>query len=824
MPTEGLTYTQYVSSLTNPQAVQYMLNLETAVNNGEISQYEFSQAVESVTGKTIKPHRAYNGDILGYTLETVETATTSNSVNSNASTVSRGTVAKPVSSTVNQGGKAVIQGLRGVGTKVFTGAALVGTAATCVSVGITLGKTIDSTLYNANPDFWNNIGLSSLNPETWNSITSGDDSMGAKLLNFLFGFDDDGNSQAYMDANALAYMAYALNNAGVFAQGETYIDPESITDLSLNTPIYKSITNINKPAVDVYPNAGWTYVSDLLGVTQTATRTLYWYVFSDSIVNDISFNTFMHGNLCNIVIARNSAARSPMCLYAIYDDGGTVKNYISYSFNGITASYNHNGDVAYYDSMPMSFNSTAILGFNSADNYTNMNKVAWSLIYGDSISSESIPGINDQSGATIPNFEGLTESDYLPYLQQTYPDLFDNAITYPVIQDDGTVKNYTYVPVAFPDINTRTDTEPTSGDATQTNTEISPSTSSQELIDTLTQILTNPMPRTEEQLDNDTPPENPTETGEGSSPVPIVPVGSASALWKIYHPTQAEIDSFGSWLWSSDFIDQILKIFNNPMEAVIGLHKVYATPIDAGTATIKVGYLDSQVPSAYIEQQYITVSCGSIDLSEQFGNVFDYSPYTDVQLYLPFVGIVPLNVAEVMRSTISIEYGVDVITGACLAMVEISRDNNSAILYQYSGNCAVQYPISSGSYMGIVTSIISVAGGVAATVASGGAAAPLALGAASGLLGAHTSVQHSGGFSGNAGAMGGKIPYLIISRPQTKVAPNAESMQGYPTNNYVLIGDCSGYVKADTAHVINVNATDEELTEINNLLLSGIII
>lgn len=812
MATEGLTYTQYVSSLTNPQAVQYMLDLETAVNNGQISQYEFSQAVESVTGKAIKPHRAYNGDILGYTLETVETATTNNPINSNASTVSRGTIARPISSTVNQGGKAVIQGLRGVGTKVATGAALVGTAAACVSVGITLGKTIDSVLYNANPDFWNGIGLSTLNPETWNSITSGDDSMGAKLLNILFGFDDDGNAQAYMDADALAYMAYCMQQAGVFSEGYTpssisigsYVTQEDLFIMSATDFLFGCGATINdntsktiQEVISLHPE----YFNTIGVVTGCNTSSNCYYT---PIATLPTFNAeVLYNPIQNVYDVGAYAGISIPSL------GGDNKAFYCYTSRGVRYfSYNTNGKTLRY----------FITSLDNSDlGYSGQGAVVGSF-------SSGIEGIDNQTGATQPNFNGLSESDYLPYLQQTFPDLFNNAINYPVLQDDGTVKNYTYVPVAFPDITGRTDPQPTSGDATQADTEINPSTFPQELIDVLTQILTNPMPETKEDLDDDVPPENPTDTGDGSSPVPVVPVGSASALWKIYHPTQAQIDSFGSWLWSSDFIDQILKIFNNPMEAVIGLHKVYATPIDAGNATIKVGYLDSEVPSAYIEQQYIEVDCGSVNLFEQFGNVFDYSPFTDVQLYLPFVGIVPLNVADVMRSTISITYGVDVITGACLAQVEVSRDNNSSILYQYSGNCAVQYPISSGSYMGIVSSIISVAGGVAATVASGGAAAPLALGAAGGLLNAHTNVQHSGGFSGNAGAMGGKIPYLIITRPQTKVALNAETMQGYSTNSYTTIGECSGYIKADSVHVINVNATDEEMTEINNLILSGIII
>lgn len=825
MATEGLTYTQYVNSLKSSKAAQYMLDLESAVNNGQISQYEFSRAVESVTGKAVRPYRAYNGDILGYTLETIETSTASNPINSNASTVSRGTIARPISSTVNQGGKAVIQGLRGVGTKVATGAALVGTAAACVSAGITLGKTIDSSLYNFNPDFWNSIGLSTLNPETWNSITSGDDSMGAKLLNYLFGFDDDGNAQAYMDANAFSYLAYCLNNGGVFNNGSGTSDmiDNDVDGITINPPIsFIGLESTIRVQNHVMPSSYMNVYTTPIGIAPEGN--VYLALNDNNFSNVDSKVVIIHSNVgLGVGLTLKSSTKPSFGIGYIDSSTGYYRGKI-----GSNASNNVRVKNKYinFTEIPPSGN----IEFYNPSAYPTqpagrtIHEIVYATIYGDYETHSAIPGIGNQTGATLPNFDGLSESDYLSYLEQTYPDLFNNAINYPVLQDDGNVKNYTYVPVAFPNINNRTDTEPTSGSATQAYTEINPSTFPQELIDTLTQILTNPIPETKEQLDNYLPPENPTDTGDGSSPTPTVPVGSASALWKIYHPTQAQVDSFGGWLWSSNFIDQILKIFNNPMEAVIGLHKVYATPVDAGNTTIKVGYLDSQVPSAYIEQQYIEVDCGSVNLSEQFGNVFDYSPFTDVQLYLPFVGIVPLNVADVMRSTISITYGVDVITGACLAQVEVSRDNNSSILYQYSGNCAVQYPISSGSYMGIVSSIISVAGGVAATVASGGAAAPLALGAAGGLLNAHTNVQHSGGFSGNAGAMGGKKPYLIITRPQTKVASNSEMMYGSPTNSYTTIGECEGYIKAEKAHIINVSATDEELAKINELVLSGIIV
>ena len=56
----------------------------------------------------------------------------------------------------------------------------VSAAVAAVSAGIAMGQLVDSALYNANPDFWDSKGMSTLNPDTWSAITAGDTSAGAK--------------------------------------------------------------------------------------------------------------------------------------------------------------------------------------------------------------------------------------------------------------------------------------------------------------------------------------------------------------------------------------------------------------------------------------------------------------------------------------------------------------------------------------------------------------------------------------------------------------------------------------------------------------------
>jgi hypothetical protein len=224
--------------------------------------------------------------------------------------------------------------------------------------------------------------------------------------------------------------------------------------------------------------------------------------------------------------------------------------------------------------------------------------------------------------------------------------------------------------------------------------------------------------------------------------------------------------------------------------------------------------------------QYSSVDCGTINCAEYFGSVFDYAPYTRVYLYLPFIGFKELDVAQVMRGKINVRYHGDAFTGSCLAEVSVTRDGESGgVLYSYSGDCAARYPLSHGSYMGIVNGVIGVATSTA--MALGGMVNPIMGlgGIVNSAMGARNKVEHSGGFSGNSGAMGIKKPYLVIMRPQTAMANNYEHFTGQPSNSNVVLGSASGYVRVKECHVEDIaTATDAEKQMIESALKTGVII
>lgn len=321
---------------------------------------------------------------------------------------------------------------------------------------------------------------------------------------------------------------------------------------------------------------------------------------------------------------------------------------------------------------------------------------------------------------------------------------------------------------------------------------------------------------------------NPTPT---PGPVPILPgmPGSvqSNAMFTVYNPSLSQLNAFGGWLWSTNIIDQILKMWSNPLDGIISLMKVYAVPSAIGASPIVVGYLTSTASAPIVTSQFVTINCGTLEIKELRKNATDYTPYVSLHLYLPFIGIVELDPDEFMNGSVGVVYHVDVYTGTCMAEVRSIRDPdmpNPSIIYTFSGNASQQLPVTAGTYNGMFSSLVSMVGG-GLSIASGGSLSTLAGASVIGhsLTKEMLHTAHSGALSANAGIMGGRIPYVVISRKHGYDANAYNTLYGYPTNKTVFLGNCSGYTRVKAGR-LSSKATEQEKQEIMTLLKAGVIL
>ena len=681
--------------------------------------------------------------------------------------------------------------LNSSGLSIATIADRISLAVAGVNIGARLGMAIDSALYSLNPSWWDEH-LPSINPQTWNSLV-GQNPVGDFFLRTLFGIR--GNQMTgYISADALAYYYQMLRDTGVFNEpgrnatytGDTSSFPyPNITSIGITSPKFQ------------YPNSSrvWLMSFEALNISQP----VYQAILRNG--DSITWIWFSKGNCDRLEI--DTRIDDPTQGAQYLSTNVLTDNNIT--FNGTQFNYTARGSGLTPYTQPVTPNISDV-----SYSVELVRQIATIIFDGTITETGGVDGVTPMTGATQyppTNITGQTPQEVDQQLRQQYPDLYQDAITETTMQDDGTTHTTEYIPVPWVTDGLNPEQPTTTDGRDQTSEDVDEQTGQQIL----------PTSPTDQQT-------QPPDTGEGSTPVTPVPTGSASSLWAVYNPSQSEINSFGAWLWSSNFVEQIKKLFADPMQAIIGVHKVFATPHTSGSQTIKCGYLDSGVSASVVSSQYTTVDCGSASLREYFGNVFDYDPYTKVSIFLPFIGIVPLNTADVMRSTVSVKYKVDVITGACLAEVSISRDGGGGILYTYGGSAIVTYPVSSGSYVGAVQAALSTAIGIGSAIASGGASLGASAGMVlGGLSHAKTQVQHSGQFSGSSGAMGGKKPYLIVSRPQTRTPSKISEYKGLPSNAIHKLSSCTGFVKVNEVHITSKSAYDNEIQEIESLLKSGVI-
>ena len=286
-----------------------------------------------------------------------------------------------------------------------------------------------------------------------------------------------------------------------------------------------------------------------------------------------------------------------------------------------------------------------------------------------------------------------------------------------------------------------------------------------------------------------------------------------------YKMTPAQLSKLGDELWSDNIFTQISNTVLKPTDFIVNL-SLLPVDVDGVTKLIKAGkILLNGAEGTLINQQFIRVDCGTLEVKKKWGGAIDYQ--TDVSIFLPFIGEQNLNANEVIGATLNVIYTVDILSGSCIASVRVIKDNLDAVLYQFSGNMSSNFPITSADYATVFSGALQLAVGVSSLPSSGGV---LSLVSATSNMLSGANVKRTGSLSSSSGFMGIKKPYLILSRPVQSLAESYNHFNGFVSNIKMKLGDCSGFTKVDMVHLDAIPCMDEEKSEIESLLKSGVLI
>lgn len=275
-------------------------------------------------------------------------------------------------------------------------------------------------------------------------------------------------------------------------------------------------------------------------------------------------------------------------------------------------------------------------------------------------------------------------------------------------------------------------------------------------------------------------------------------VGTGGAItWGLHYtvvqpPSEERIDFFTIYEPTNDNMRTINNtIFVNPdggtsinVSQYFSSYKKFFCNIPiSGYKQLKGGKYDFGEQAPYVKEHTIVVDCGSVEITEQYQSLLDYSPFSRLTIYLPFIGFQELDDKLVVGNTLKVQYVVDVLSGRCLAQLYVDSIDLKSCIAEYGGTIAADE-----------------------------------------IFGNSNGYNYYGAYELMTTLQLGELSCYVLIHTKIPLEGDIVDYKGLPTNEIVRVGDAVGFIKYNSINVEGINATDVEKNEIENLLMSGVVV
>ena len=250
-------------------------------------------------------------------------------------------------------------------------------------------------------------------------------------------------------------------------------------------------------------------------------------------------------------------------------------------------------------------------------------------------------------------------------------------------------------------------------------------------------------------------------------------------FFTIYEPTNANMQKINDTI----FINAGDSNTVNVLQYFSSYKKFYCKIPVAGYKQLKGGRYDFGEQAPYVKEHTIVVDCGSVEISEHYQSLLDYSPFSRLTIYLPFIGFQELDDKLVVGHTLKVQYVVDVLSGRCLAQLYVDSTELKSCIAEYGGTIAADE-----------------------------------------MFGGDSGYNYYGAYELMTTMQLGELSCYVLIHTKIPLEGDIVNYKGLPTNEIVKVGDVTGFIKYSSIHVDGMTATDVEKSEIESLLMSGIFV
>ena len=254
------------------------------------------------------------------------------------------------------------------------------------------------------------------------------------------------------------------------------------------------------------------------------------------------------------------------------------------------------------------------------------------------------------------------------------------------------------------------------------------------------------------------------------------PVENEYGIVTIYKPTAENLDAISRLRFTIGVDTEGLPQVGDIAQYISVLKKFYIDIPTTKSEPVKLqNYVLTNVVSPIIENDRMTIDCGSIEVKGLYNNAIDLKAETSI--YLPFCnGLNSISTDKIMNKIVRLVYEVSLLNGQCVAKLYDTANN---VLATFNGDVSIDIPFMSDWQTAI-----------------------------------------NGKIGNNVQFLYGFIPFI-----QIKEQSAIESVYGFKTYKPTMLkNEINGYCEVENIELDGINATLQEKEEITRLLSNGIIL
>ena len=254
------------------------------------------------------------------------------------------------------------------------------------------------------------------------------------------------------------------------------------------------------------------------------------------------------------------------------------------------------------------------------------------------------------------------------------------------------------------------------------------------------------------------------------------PVETGYGIITIYKPSAENLDAISRLRFTIGVDTEGLPQVGDIAQYISVLKKFYIDIPTTKSEPVKLqNYVLTDVVAPLIENDRITIDCGTINVTGMYNNAIDLK--ADTNIYLPFCnGLNSISTDKIMNKTVRLVYDVSLLNGQCVAKL-YDTDNN--VLATFNGDVSIDIPFMSDWQTAI-----------------------------------------NGKIGNNVQFLYGLTPFI-----QIKEQSAIESVYGFKTYKPTMLkNEINGYCEVENIELDGINATLQEKEEITRLLSNGIIL